>query len=757
MSSIAAAVPPAPLPRHGSGNGASQRDFAVGTSIPANLPHAVSVSLPLWQDNVDYEEGRLSQVMETGYPRFFIHRSIQKLAAHLTKKFAQPGEQCILLPTEVVANRCRDFIRSQHAKLQTPSSPHTPASVRVVRFSIVEPALLQNPDPSAPGPSQPPASQPANEPVTHYIFIAFFPGELFPLAKSYWQHTGDGISSRKAERCLHLLEQSGSLEDETIGSPTAAATTAAGADSAFAQKQQQQQQHAHHTDTSATTDGRGGYSGKRFYNRYARNGSISTPVSMTPSPSSSGLLPPKHTASDAATTGAPASALLPASGAAAASTDERITSDLTTYLEERYGRNLPAGSAPQAKRALRRRIAGTLLSDRTERSGEAPSDATGETSRTGTGVTEDEVYLYPTGMSSIFHAHQLAMLARTLDDPTAAVGKSICFGFPYTDTLKILQKWGPGCHFYGNGLDSDLDDLEKLLESRRTSTAGEAPILALFCEFPSNPLLRSPDLVRIRTLADRYDFLVVVDETIGNFVNVEVLPYADVLVSSLTKVFSGDANVMGGSMVLNPRSRHFDRLRRALAAHYQDTFFDEDALFLERNSRDFVKRIVKIDENTRALTDMLHGERQRPGAAIKRVFYPRFVARDNYEKCRRKQAFAPGLEMQPPADNDDGSGSAAAAAGGGYGGLFSLTFHSLEASKAFYDTLQCAKGPSLGTNYTLASPYTILAHYTELDWAQQFGVETGLVRISVGLEDKQELLDMFTRSVKAAERAMGQQ
>jgi cystathionine gamma-synthase len=58
--------------------------------------------------------------------------------------------------------------------------------------------------------------------------------------------------------------------------------------------------------------------------------------------------------------------------------------------------------------------------------------------------------------------------------------------------------------------------------------------------------LTSPDLARIRSLADKYDFGVVIDETIGNFLNVNVLPYADVVVSSLTKVFSGDSNVMGG-------------------------------------------------------------------------------------------------------------------------------------------------------------------------------------------------------------------
>ena len=51
----------------------------VGQPIPPNVSHAVSVSLPRWQDIVDYEEGRLTDSMQTGYPRFFIHHSIQKV------------------------------------------------------------------------------------------------------------------------------------------------------------------------------------------------------------------------------------------------------------------------------------------------------------------------------------------------------------------------------------------------------------------------------------------------------------------------------------------------------------------------------------------------------------------------------------------------------------------------------------------------------------------------------------------------------
>lgn len=69
----------------------------------------------------------------------------------------------------------------------------------------------------------------------------------------------------------------------------------------------------------------------------------------------------------------------------------------------------------------------------------------------------------------------------------------------------------------------------------------------------------------------------------------------------------------------------------------------------------------------------------------------------------------------------------------------------------FYDNLHCAKGPSLGTNFTLVSPYTILAHYTELDWAAEFGVHRHLIRVSVGLEDREKLLSMFKTALDAVE------
>ena len=53
-------------------------------------------------------------------------------------------------------------------------------------------------------------------------------------------------------------------------------------------------------------------------------------------------------------------------------------------------------------------------------------------------------------------------------------------------------------------------------------------------------------MVLLRQLADKYSFAIIVDDTIGTFVNTRLLGYADVIVTSMSKLFSGQANVMGG-------------------------------------------------------------------------------------------------------------------------------------------------------------------------------------------------------------------
>ena len=65
----------------------------------------------------------------------------------------------------------------------------------------------------------------------------------------------------------------------------------------------------------------------------------------------------------------------------------------------------------------------------------------------------------------------------------------------------------------------------------------------MFTEFPSNPLLKCHDLRRLSRLAHEFGFLLVVDDTVGNFANTDLLHSqglrVDVVCSSLTKIFNG--------------------------------------------------------------------------------------------------------------------------------------------------------------------------------------------------------------------------
>jgi hypothetical protein len=63
---------------------------AMGAAVPPFTPHAISVSLPTWRDNIGYEEGekRVRDSLVSGYPRFFIHLSIEKVCYGWPSNFA---------------------------------------------------------------------------------------------------------------------------------------------------------------------------------------------------------------------------------------------------------------------------------------------------------------------------------------------------------------------------------------------------------------------------------------------------------------------------------------------------------------------------------------------------------------------------------------------------------------------------------------------------------------------------------------------
>lgn len=316
-----------------------------------------------------------------------------------------------------------------------------------------------------------------------------------------------------------------------------------------------------------------------------------------------------------------------------------------------------------------------------------------------TGAGAEDVWLLPSGMAAVSRALRLAQERQ----PGA---RSIQMGFPYVDVYKVQNVAGPGAHFVP---DYDLDVVAEILSQESIS--------AIVCEFPGNPLLGGTRLSALSTLARTHGVPLIVDDTPATYVNVRLFPYADMVVTSLTKAFSGEGDVMAGAVVLNPESPLAPPLRTALGPHGDALFWDGDAIALEANSRDFVERVQQMNRSTEALCEHL---KQHP--LVKEVFYPKYTMKDAYDEVLRP--------------------------GGGYGSLFSMTFHDgARHAPAFYDALGVSKGPSLGNNFTLVCPYTLLAHYTELPWAETHGVSRYLIRVSVGLEAIDELQARFDRAL----------
>ncbi|KAF5706574.1 O-succinylhomoserine (thiol)-lyase [Fusarium globosum] len=326
-------------------------------------------------------------------------------------------------------------------------------------------------------------------------------------------------------------------------------------------------------------------------------------------------------------------------------------------------------------------------------------------------LKKSDVLSYPTGMSAISRIHDIISLYATTTTRTIAI-----FGFLYVDTIKVLSRiHGYECKIY-SGTQSDLETLEEDL-------AAGLELCALFTEFPGNPLLGSVDLERIKSLSDEFCFLFVVDDTVGTSVNVDVISHCDVVCTSLTKMFSGGCNVMGGSVTLSPKGRgHWD-MKRRLNDRYFNTYFPLDMIVMEKNSTDFEERVMEASQNAGHLADTL-----RKHSSVGQVYYPKgSQTQQLYEKYKRP--------------------------GKGYGYLLSIRFNTPAAAIAFHDALDVAKGPSLGTNFTLGCAYTLFAHYHELEWAERYGVVEHLVRISVGIENERFLDEVVKTALEAAERA----
>ncbi len=322
------------------------------------------------------------------------------------------------------------------------------------------------------------------------------------------------------------------------------------------------------------------------------------------------------------------------------------------------------------------------------------------------GVTSKDVFLFSSGMGAISAIHRVVMKLRT-KLPT------IQLEFPYLDALKVQQKCNPvGVVNFSNTTDGGLTEITDFFNKGNRAAA-------VFTEVPSNPLLKTPNLAEIAPILHQHGVPLIIDDTVATSLNVNVIQVADAITTSLTKSFSGEGDVAAGSLVLNPQSPFYEQFKTELPAEEEASpLFCLDASTLEINSRHFCERLMAMNENTREVIEIL---KNHPG--INQLWHPSVGPTEYYDRVK--------------------------ATTGGYGALFSMTLKGGEAKAAkFYDHLRISKGPSLGTNFSLACPYTLLAHYTELDWAQSCGVPRDLIRIWIGLEEPNDLVHRFEEALK---------
>ena len=167
--------------------------------------------------------------------------------------------------------------------------------------------------------------------------------------------------------------------------------------------------------------------------------------------------------------------------------------------------------------------------------------------------------------------------------------------------------------------------------------------------------------------------------------------------------------MMGGAVICNPRSPLYGELKLRVAAGHEELLWGGDAAVIDAHAHGFPERMARHNA-----AGLLLAERLRAHPAVERVWYPKWEFSEVYEAVRKP--------------------------GGGWGSLITFLPKNAETTAPrIYDALAFCKGPSLGTVFTLACPFTLLAHYTELEWAEACGVPRNLIRISAGLEDPEEL------------------
>ena len=317
----------------------------------------------------------------------------------------------------------------------------------------------------------------------------------------------------------------------------------------------------------------------------------------------------------------------------------------------------------------------------------------------------ENICLNPSGMNAMY------CVLKGIKNIQARNGRPILvqLGWLYLDTMNIVNHY-----FEESKIFYDVTNLDLLEEFLKKDGLKVSTIVT---EIPTNPLVQTVDLEKLKTLCDTYNIPLVIDSTFATPYNLDLNPYADIYVESLTKFACGNADVLMGAIILNKNSK-ISHISYEFFKHADEPYI-KDIQRMAYQIKGYEKRVKQIGKNTKELVKYF-----KTAPFIDEIFY---CLQDKYATNYKKLMI----------DEDS------------YTGIVSVTFKK-EFAKV-YDSLAFAKGPSLGTEFTLLMPYTYLAHYDLItskkgqEFLKQIGLPINLLRISVGTENIEEIKKEFEK------------
>lgn len=274
---------------------------------------------------------------------------------------------------------------------------------------------------------------------------------------------------------------------------------------------------------------------------------------------------------------------------------------------------------------------------------------------------------------------------------------------------KVMKQWGLEASFM------DMSDPASVKAAMRPNTR------MVWLETPSNPMLKIFDIGAIADIASKGNAALVVDNTFATPMLQRPLDLgATMVVHSTTKYLNGHSDVVGGA-VLTSHAEWAEKLH-FLQKSVGGVPSPFDCYMVLRGLKTLGVRMKQHVASARTLADRLSRHPQ-----VERVFYPGLAGHKGHDVAAR--------QMKGP------------------GGMISFELAGgLAAAKAFLESLRvfvCAE--SLGGVESLAEHPAIMTHASlPADVRRTLGIGDGLIRLSVGLEDVEDLADDLERGFAAA-------